>query len=100
MVAHLLLQENRLGMADKIRWGILGTGNMARQFAAGLATLDDAVLTAVASRTLNNAQKFADRFSIAGVFGNYADFAAQAPVDVVYVSTPHDSHAANSIMCL
>ncbi len=87
-------------MADKIRWGILGTGNMARQFARDLTSVEDAALTAVASRSFDNAQKFANEFSIAGVFGSYADFAAEAPVDVVYISTPHDSHAENSIMCL
>ena len=34
----------------KIRWGILGCGRIARKFAADLRLVDDAELTAIASR--------------------------------------------------
>ena len=37
-------------MPDKIRWGILGTGAIAKQFATGLQALDDAEIAAVGSR--------------------------------------------------
>ena len=45
-----------------IRWGILGTGNIAKQFARGLAELDDAKLVAVGSRTAEGAAAFAQQF--------------------------------------
>ena len=49
---------------DKIRWGILGTGRIAGDFARGLTTVDDAELVAIGSRTGESANAFADRFSV------------------------------------
>ena len=38
-------------MADRIRWGIIGLGNIARKMAEALQRLPDAELLAVASLT-------------------------------------------------
>ena len=43
-------------MADAVRWGILGTGKIAKAFANALKEVPDAVLAAVASRSLDKAQ--------------------------------------------
>ena len=47
-------------MAEPIRWGILGTGKIARALAAALQDVPDAVLAGVASRSLKKAEAFAD----------------------------------------
>ncbi|MCP3919425.1 MAG: Gfo/Idh/MocA family oxidoreductase [bacterium] len=82
------------------RWGILGTGAIARQFAEGLEAVDDAVATAVGSRSQASADAFGDTHRIPRRHATYADLAADPEVDAIYVSTPHSLHMENSLMCL
>ena len=83
-----------------IRWGILGTGKIARAFAADLALLPDAVLHGVGSRTAERARAFGAAFDVPHRHGSYQALAADAEVDVVYVATPHPSHVADVRLCL
>jgi predicted dehydrogenase len=85
---------------SKIRWGILGTGNIASQFARGLADLGDAELVAVGSRTLESAEAFGERFGAPRRHTSYAALANDPEVDAIYVATPHTLHHDNTIMCL
>jgi dihydrodiol dehydrogenase / D-xylose 1-dehydrogenase (NADP) len=85
---------------DKIRWGILAPGGIARKFALGLSYCDDAELVAVASRAQERADAFGDEWGIPRRHGSYEDLAADPEVDVVYVATPHPFHKANSILCM
>ncbi|WRL64589.1 Gfo/Idh/MocA family oxidoreductase [Blastococcus brunescens] len=55
---------------------------------------------AVASRSLDRAQAFADRHGIDRAHGSYADIVADPDVDVLYVATPHPQHHALSIAAL
>ena len=87
-------------MTDKIRWGILGTGNIARKFATGLAALDDADLVAVGSRSQAAADAFAGEFSIANRHISYGALAADPAVDVIYIATPQSLHKDNMLLCL
>ncbi len=87
-------------MKETIRWGILGTGTIARQFAMGLKLIPEASLWAVASRTLSKAEAFAEEFGANCSYGNYADFVADSNIDVVYVATPHRYHKDHCILCL
>ena len=84
----------------KTRWGILGTGNIASQFARGLAELDDAKLVAVGSRTAESAEAFGERFSVPRRHDSYVALASDPDVDAIYVATPHPLHHDNTIMCL
>lgn len=83
-----------------IRWGILGTGNIAKQFARGLAVLPDADLIAVGSRSQSSAAEFAREFTVPHRHDSYEALANNPDVDVVYVATPHTLHYANSMLCL
>ena len=83
-----------------VRWGILGTGNIARQFARGLSQLPDAQLVAVGSRRQDTADAFGEQFAVPRRYATYAQLAADPDVDVVYIATPHASHEADTVLCL
>lgn len=85
---------------EKIRWGILGTGRIAGDFARGLTAVEDAELAAVGSRTAESANAFADKFSVPTRHASYAALANDPNVDIVYVATPHSLHKENTILCL
>jgi predicted dehydrogenase len=86
--------------ARPFRWAILGTGAVSRKFALDLKGLGEAVaLQAVASRTPENARRFAADLGVAEVAEDYAA-AAQADVDALYIATPpalHEDHALMGI---
>lgn len=83
-----------------IKWGILGTGNMARNFARDFSRVHDGELVAVASRDSKKANMFADEFTIPQRYSCYEDLAKDSNIDIVYIATPHNLHAQNSILCL
>lgn len=87
-------------MSDIFRWGIIGTGNIAHQFARGLQAVPDAQLVAVASRTQEKADKFGDEFNVAHRHASYEALANDPEVDAVYIGTPHTDHHSSSILCL
>jgi predicted dehydrogenase len=85
---------------EPIRWGILGTGTIARVFTEDLRRMPDQAVVAVGSRSKDTAEAFAERHSIPRAYGTYAELAADDEVDVVYVATPHNLHASNARTCL
>lgn len=87
-------------MNDPIRWGILGTGKIARQFAIGLRELPDAQLVAVGSRTAATAVAFGGEFQVPHCHTSYEALAHDPDVDVIYVATPHSCHKNNTLLAL
>lgn len=84
-----------------VRWGILSTGHIASTFTRDLALLpDEAVLAAVASRSLGKAQAFAEEHGVDRAYGSYAELAADEGVDVVYIASTHNDHFASAKLCL
>ena len=76
-----------------LRFGILATGNIARQFAQGVtAGARRSAITAVASRSLDKAQQFAQQYGIPAAYGDYQSLIDDPDIDAVYVATPNDSH--------
>lgn len=87
-------------MTQPVGWGILGTGKIAAKFADDLRHVPGAALTAVGSRTAESAEAFGRRFRIPRRHASYEALVRDPAVDVVYVSTPHPLHAANSRLAL
>jgi predicted dehydrogenase len=87
-------------MSEKIRWGILAPGAIARKFAVGLLSIPDAEPAAVASRSLERAQAFAKEFHFKRAYGSYEELARDPEVDAVYVASPHAFHCEHSLLCV
>jgi predicted dehydrogenase len=83
-----------------IKWGIIGLGNIANQFAADLMLLDDADLFAVASRDNDKAIAFAKKYNCSKSYDSYEALFKDDQVEIIYIATPHDSHAELSIKAL
>jgi len=79
-------------MNNKIRWGIIAPGKIARKFADDLIELSDCQITAVASRSIERAKEFSEIYQIPHVFKSYDDLFASDVVDVVYIASPHSFH--------
>lgn len=85
----------------RIRWGILSTGHIASVLTRDLALLpDEAEVTAVGSRSLDKAQRFAADYQIPRAYGSSAELAADPDVDVIYVASTHNDHLASARLCL
>ena len=78
-------------MAHPLRWGILGTGNIAGQFAAGVTVARRSTIVAVGSRSIDAAKAFAAAHHIPS-HGSYEAVLADPAVDAVYVSLPNAMH--------
>ena len=85
-------------MSD-FKWGILGPGGIAKAFAEDLKLLQGHSIAAVGSRSISNAQSFADTYG-GSAYGSYEDLVADSQVDAIYVATPHPAHKDNVILAL
>lgn len=85
---------------DDIAWAVIGPGRIADTFCSDLRHVPGARLAAVVSRSAARAAAFAERFGGAQAYDSVDRMLAQAKIDVVYVATPHQAHAAAVRPCL
>ena len=78
--------------ADRLRWGVLGTGGIAHRFAEGIAQSESGVLAAVGSRTQESADRFGDELGLARRYSSYDAVLADPDVQVVYIALPNSMH--------
>ena len=76
-----------------MKWGILSTGTIAKNFAQTAKQMPDVQVQAVASRSAGSAKAFAEAFAIPTAHDSYEALANDPNVDIVYVATPHSRHA-------
>lgn len=87
-------------MGRIIRWGMLGTGNIARAVAPDFNLVHDAELLAVASRQPAKAEAFAQAYNIDRSYGSYDALLQDDDIDVVYITTPHMRHRDDALACI
>lgn len=85
---------------QSVRWGIIGTGSIARVFAADLALTDSGEVVAVGSRSRATADRVADDLGVAGRYDSPEALVAAPEVDAVYVATPHPMHHAHARLAI
>ena len=79
-------------MAGTVRWGILGTGKIARVVAAAIAESGGGTLVSVGSRGAERAASFAAEFDVPRIHDGYEGLILDEEVDLVYVATHHPLH--------
>lgn len=87
-------------LAKKINWGIVGLGNIAHQFCEDLKLIENANIYAVASRSIKKSENFAKKHGATVFYGSYNVLFKDPKVDIIYIATPHDSHAELSIAAM
>ncbi|WGF89251.1 aldo/keto reductase [Marinivivus vitaminiproducens] len=87
------------GNTRTLRWGILGTGAIARIFAAGVAGSRHGRLAVVATRAAPTAEAQA-AFEGVPVVQGYETVLADPDIDAVYVATPHPTHLEHGLAAL
>ena len=99
-------------MRDKLRWAIIGTGNIARQFVSEFQVTSNKykhVVVSIGSRTEASADSFrafclergaTDDDANPPTTGTYKEAIAQDGVDIVYIATPHTHHYVDAMLAI
>ncbi len=75
----------------KYNWATLGCGVIANQLAEAMISRGDN-LYSVANRTHEKALEFAAKYGIEKVYDKIEDVFEDENVDIIYISTPHNTH--------
>lgn len=88
-----MYQETKgsLFTAPQLRWGVIGCGVIANQMAEALAA-EGRHIDGVANRTHEKAVAFANKHGVARVYDTIDDLITAPNIDVLYLTTPHNTH--------
>ena len=110
MNVHEMLPETprdiRLGLtraedtAFPLRWGIIGAGDISRQWALASGECAGASIAAVAARDGDDAVAFAAALGIERAYGGYEQLLAAPDIDAVYIGTIGRLHKEHSLMAI
>ena len=84
---------------SKLRFGIMGAGRIAGHFVRATKFVDSIKVVAVASKSIERAENFAEENGVAS-FCTYDELLARDDIDAVYVATTHNFHYENIKTCL
>ena len=78
-------------MADKVKFGIIGTGAIAAMHAEALRDAKNAELTAVFDQVTERAKAFAEKYNVRAI-DNFEEFLNDKDVEAVTIATPTGVH--------
>jgi predicted dehydrogenase len=80
-------------MTEKIRWGVLGTANIAvKKVIPAMRHGDYCEITAIASRDFERARQVASDLNIRKFYGSYEELLADREIDAIYNPLPNNLH--------
>ncbi|MFQ3232087.1 MAG: dihydrodiol dehydrogenase / D-xylose 1-dehydrogenase (NADP) [Reinekea sp.] len=74
------------------KWGILGPGRIAMNFANAMNVVENSQIKGVFSSNLERGQRFADDFNIPQVYASKQALLSDSEIDVIYIAYPHNFH--------
>lgn len=80
-------------MMGKIRFGIVGTSNIANTFLRAASRVKDFELVAVYSRNLEKAREFGTLHGASIFFDDLEQMAKSKDIDAVYIASPNALHS-------
>ena len=80
--------------------GIIGAGWIADKMAETLKPFKEYECYAIASRSLEKAQAFANHWGIPVAYGSYEELVSDPNIDLVYIATPHSHHYKHTKLAL
>lgn len=83
----------------KYQWGIIGLGNIVHEFAEHFDQ-ETSELAAVASRTIDKAEAFAQRYHIPKAYGSYQEMLNDQEIDIIYIAVPNRQHSQHIMEAL
>lgn len=85
-----------------MNFAIIGAGHIAKLMAQTINDLhnDEINLYAIASRSINRANKFKDEFNVEVAYGSYEELVKDEKVDLIYIATPHSHHYEQALLCI
>ncbi len=85
----------------KVRWGVLGTADIARgQTIPGMQLAEHCELYAVAGRKMEKAKEYQEAFGFRKAYGSYDDLLADPEVEAVYIPLPNHIHCEWTVRAL
>ena len=75
----------------QLNWAVIGCGVIANEMAQGLGKMGRR-LYSVANRTHEKAVLFAEKYNVQKVYNHIDDVFADPKVDIIYITTPHNTH--------
>jgi predicted dehydrogenase len=80
-------------MADKVRWGVLGAAHIAvTKVIPAMQRGDWCEVTALASRDIEKARRFAGELGIPKAYGSYDELLADPDIEAIYNPLPNHLH--------
>ncbi len=83
-----------------IRWGIVGTGSIAKNFVQDMRFVEDAKAVGVAGRDLEKTKRFSADFEIPQACADALELFRREDIDAVYIATPHPAHFEMTMLAL
>lgn len=83
------------------KWGIIGPGDIAGDFAEDLMLMTDQqhVIHSILSHTEKTGGEFAEKFNVQHVYFDISEFLT-SDINAVYIATPHTLHYEQALACL